>query len=73
MRLGTVAARTFIHRVIVRPTGFRTTAEPEDDPRMEFHRLCEALRNEDARNGMFCGDVLGAVREGRSPLLLTEP
>jgi superfamily II DNA or RNA helicase len=66
------AARPFAHRVFVRPTGFRTTAEPEDDPRMEFHRLCEALRNEDARNEMICADVLGAVREGRSPLLLTE-
>src|SRR5208337_3670923 len=58
--------------VFVRPTGFRTTAEPEDDPRMEFHRLCEALGNEDARNEMICADVLDAVREGRSPLLLTE-
>ena len=66
------AARPFTHRVFVRPTGFRTTLEPEDDPRMEFHRLCEALRNEDARNEMICADVLGAVREGRSPLLLTE-
>ena len=66
------AARPFTHRVFVRPTGFRTTLEPEDDPRMEFHRLCEALRNEDARNEMICTDVLGAVREGRSPLLLTE-
>ncbi len=66
------AARPFTHRVFVRPTGFRATAEPEDDPRMEFHRLCEALRNEDARNEMICADVLSAVREGRSPLLLTE-
>ena len=66
------AARPFTHRVFVRPTGFRTTAEPEDDPRIEFHRLCEALRNDDARNEMICADVLGAVREGRSPLLLTE-
>jgi superfamily II DNA or RNA helicase/very-short-patch-repair endonuclease len=64
--------RPFTHRVFVRPTGFRATAEPEDDPRIEFHRLCEALRNEDARNAMICADVLGAVREGRSPLLLTE-
>jgi very-short-patch-repair endonuclease len=61
-----------MHRVFVRPTGFRATAEPEEDPRIEFHKLCEALRNEDARNEMICSDVLGAVREGRSPLLLTE-
>jgi superfamily II DNA or RNA helicase len=66
------AARPFIHRVIVRPTAFRAMEDPEDDPRMEFHRLCEALRSEDARNEMICADVLAAVREGRSPLLLTE-
>ncbi len=66
------AARPFTHRVFVRPTGFRSKAEPADDPRMEFQRLCEALRNEEARNEMICGDVLGAIREGRSPLLLTE-
>jgi superfamily II DNA or RNA helicase/very-short-patch-repair endonuclease len=66
------AARPFAHLVFVRPTGFRANPEPEDDPRMEFHRLCEALRNEDARNEMICADVLGVVREGRSSLLLTE-
>ena len=66
------AARPFTHRVFVRPTGFQATAEPADDPRKEFHRLCEALRNEETRNEMICADVLGAVREGRSPLLLTE-
>jgi superfamily II DNA or RNA helicase/very-short-patch-repair endonuclease len=66
------AARPFTHRVFVRPTGFRTTAEPEDDPRLEFHRLWEELRNDDARNEMICADVMGAVSEGRSPLLLTE-
>jgi superfamily II DNA or RNA helicase/very-short-patch-repair endonuclease len=65
-------ARPFAHKVFVRPTGFRPTEDPEDDPRMEFHRLCEALRVDDARNEMICADVLGAVREGRSPLLLTE-
>jgi superfamily II DNA or RNA helicase/very-short-patch-repair endonuclease len=66
------AARPFTHRVFVRPTGFRATAEPEDDPRLEFCRLCEELRNDDARNAMICADVLGAVSEGRSPLLLSE-
>src|SRR5208282_4279586 len=66
------AARPFTHRVFVRPTGFRAASEPEDDSRLEFHTLCEELRNDDARNEMICADVLGAVKEGRSPLLLTE-
>ena len=66
------AARPFTHRVFVRPTGFRTATDPEEDFRFEFHRLCEELRDNDARNEMICADVLAAVKEGRSPLLLTE-
>jgi very-short-patch-repair endonuclease len=45
---------------------------PGEDARLEFHGLYEALRNDDARNEMICADVLGVIREGRSPLLLTE-
>jgi len=66
------ASRPFTHRVFVRPTGFRPSNEPKDDPRAEFQRLYEALQNDDARNKMICDDVLSSVREGRSPLLLTE-
>src|SRR2546427_2476585 len=66
------AARPFTHQVLVRPTGFRAPATPDPDPRAEFHRLCEALRCDDARNQKICADVVSEVREGRSPLLLTE-
>jgi hypothetical protein len=34
--------------------------------------LYEALRRDDKRNQMICADVVSAVREGRSPLVLTE-
>jgi superfamily II DNA or RNA helicase/very-short-patch-repair endonuclease len=66
------ADRPFTHQVLVRPTGFRALMAAEEDSRIEFHRLCEALRIDDARNEMICADLLSAVREGRSPLLLTE-
>jgi superfamily II DNA or RNA helicase/very-short-patch-repair endonuclease len=66
------AARPFDHHVFVRPTGFHPSTDPEENPRAEFQRLCESLRNDAARNEMICADVLGAVREGRCPLLLTE-
>lgn len=65
------AARPFTHQVFVRPTGFRSLELPESDQRVEFHRLYEALSDE-RRNALICADVLSAVREGRSPLLLTE-
>ena len=66
------AARPFTHHVLVRPTGFRAMAEINQDPRAEFHQLYEALRNDEKRNQMICGDVVSAVGEGRSPLVLTE-
>lgn len=66
------ALRPFTHLVYVRPTSFRPLPEPNPDPRMEFHHLYEALRTDTARNQLICSDVLCAVNEGRSPLVLTE-
>lgn len=66
------AARPFTHKVLVRPTGFRARAEPDPDPRAEFHQLYEGLQNDDPRNRMICADVVSAIHEGRSPLVLTE-
>lgn len=65
-------ARPFTHHVHVRPTGFRSVVAPEEDQRIEFHRLYEALMNDAVRNQLICDDVLTSVREGRSPLVLTE-
>jgi superfamily II DNA or RNA helicase/very-short-patch-repair endonuclease len=66
------AMRPFTHQVYVRPTSFRPLPQPDPDPRMEFHHLYDALCNDAARNKMICSDVLSAVNEGRSPLVLTE-
>ena len=64
-------ARPFEHTVIVRPTGLlSTTAEP--DQRVAFQNLYRELIGDDARNRRICDDVIDAVREGRSPLVLTE-
>ena len=66
------AARPFTHHVLVRPTNFRALALSEPDPRAEFQQLYEALPADDKRNQMICEDVVKAVQEGRSPLVLTE-
>jgi superfamily II DNA or RNA helicase/very-short-patch-repair endonuclease len=66
------AARPFTHEVIVRPTGFRSPFAPDEDPRIEFQKLQAALAEAESRNRMICGDVLAALRDGRSPLVLTE-
>lgn len=66
------ARRPFGHTVFVRPTNFHVPDLPISDERFEFHRLYEALAADSARNRLICEDFLSAVREGRSPLLLTE-
>jgi superfamily II DNA or RNA helicase/very-short-patch-repair endonuclease len=66
------AARPFSHQVFVRPTGFRYLGASQPDMRLEFHELYEELLHDERRNQMICADVLSTVREGRSPLVLTE-
>ena len=66
------AARPFVHHVVVRPTGFRSPEPADEDARVEFHRLYEALTCDTKRNQLICADVVAAVREERSPLVLTE-
>ena len=66
------ATRPFTHQVYVRPTSFRLDPPSVADARAEFHQLYEALRGDVSRNRMICADVLAALNEGRSPLVLTE-
>ena len=66
------AARPFEHYVLVRPTSFQPARAPESDRRVEFQALYEELIEDDARNRRICDDVIAAVRDGRSPLVLTE-
>jgi superfamily II DNA or RNA helicase/very-short-patch-repair endonuclease len=64
--------RPFDHHVFIRPTAFRPLCELRPDARMQFHDLCTALMNDEARNRLICDEVVGAVNEGRSPVVLTE-
>ncbi|MBI2438224.1 MAG: DEAD/DEAH box helicase family protein [Lentisphaerae bacterium] len=66
------AARPFTHSVLVRPTSFRLRETVEPDARAQFHALYDALIADENRNRLICEDVLNAVREGRSPVVLTE-
>ena len=66
------AARPFTHHVMVRPTNFHATMPSDPDARVEFNTLYEALAKDEQRNAMICDDVLSAVNQGRSPLVLTE-
>jgi hypothetical protein len=66
------ALRPFEHTVIVRPTAFVRSDDAGSDKRAEFHALYSALIADEMRNRRICDDVVEAVRDGRSPLVLTE-
>jgi superfamily II DNA or RNA helicase len=66
------AARLFEHTVIVRPTTFQAGAATGTDKRIEFQSLYQPLVDDEARNRTICDEVVQAVRDGRSPLILTE-
>jgi superfamily II DNA or RNA helicase len=66
------AARPFEHLVIVRPSDFRPLQPSGPDVRAQFQYLYRELIADDQRNRTICGEVIGAVRDGRSPLVLTE-
>ncbi len=66
------AARPFEHTVFVRPTGFEQTGTASPDARVQFHDLYDELIADEARNRLICDEVINAVRNGRSPVVLTE-
>ena len=66
------SARPFEHSVFVRPTGFRPIWQADSDLRIQFQDLYRELIVDSARNELIREDVLECVREGRSPLVLTE-
>jgi superfamily II DNA or RNA helicase len=63
------ARRPFAHRLIVRETAFRL---PGDDRQIPIQDLYRALVRDGRRNELILNDVLNALEEGRSPILLTE-
>jgi len=66
------ASRPFEHFVLVQPTGFKPTRNPGQDKRVEFQTLYQELVEDTTRTRRICEDAVDAVRNGRSPLILTE-
>jgi len=59
----------FEHRLFPRETGFRYHGDTSAVPIQDLYR---ALAEDDQRNELLINDVLAALEEGRSPILLTE-
>lgn len=66
------AARPFEHTVLVRPTAFIPLKPPDADVRLQFNALYDELVHDTARNQLIFEDVIKAVQNGRSPVVLTE-
>jgi superfamily II DNA or RNA helicase/very-short-patch-repair endonuclease len=63
----------FEHVVQVRPTAFRVSLGAAGDGSVQsFQTVCDELVADEARNRLIVADVLRAVSEGRSPVVLTE-
>lgn len=62
------ATRPFEHKLVVRETAFRADAVGT----VAIQDLCAALARDEARNAMILNDVIRALEEDRSPILLTE-
>jgi superfamily II DNA or RNA helicase/very-short-patch-repair endonuclease len=66
------ASRPFEHFVLVQPTAFLPNRSPDSDKRAEFQALYQELIDDELRTRRICDDVSASVRDGRSPLVLTE-
>jgi superfamily II DNA or RNA helicase len=63
----------FAHVVQVRPTAFHASlGAVGEESAQSFQTVCEELAADEGRNRLIVADVLRAVSEGRSPVVLTE-
>ncbi len=65
-------ARPFNHKAIVRKTEFTLPEAIQDEEKSSIHQIYSALVNDEKRNDMIMTDVLNAINENRSPVVLTE-
>jgi superfamily II DNA or RNA helicase len=62
-------SRPFTQIIIPRPTGFRLPAATDQ---LGIQEVYTALAADAQRNDLICADLVDILREGRTPLLLTE-
>ncbi len=61
--------RAFERRLVVRETAFRLTQDSSDATIQDIYR---ELAKDETRNRLILSDVAASLREGRSPIVLTE-
>ncbi len=63
------AAQAFQHRLILRKTDFNLPRDQTDYP---IQRIYQLLATDQERNDLILSDVIQALEDGRSPIVLTE-
>jgi superfamily II DNA or RNA helicase len=63
------AARPFDHKLVIRETAFRLSGDQADTSIQEIYRQLIA---DEKRNRLILDDVIQALEQGRSPILLTK-
>ena len=66
------AVRSFTHKVIVRRTNFVLPSRADNTPEPGIQEVYAMLAADMHRNQMIVDDVVEAIHDGRSPVLLTE-
>jgi superfamily II DNA or RNA helicase len=66
------AVRPFEHKVVTRNTSFRLPLSIEVEKARSIQEIYSALIADERRNEMIIRDVLDAIKDGRSPVVLTE-
>ena len=69
---GHAAEEGLTHRAEFRPTGFQLPPGLAASDRPSIASVYAALARDEARNDLIFDDVLNALEENRSPILLTE-
>jgi superfamily II DNA or RNA helicase len=64
--------RPFNHKAIIRKTEFTLPEAIQDEERPSIHQIYSALVNDEKRNDMIVTDIMNAINDKRSPVVLTE-
>ncbi|MDR1621428.1 MAG: DEAD/DEAH box helicase [Synergistaceae bacterium] len=64
--------RPFAHHVLVRRTNFLLPEELAGSENLKIYDIYRALSEDESRNALIAADVLAAVRQGKSPVVITE-
>ncbi len=64
--------RPFSHKVIFKETDFKLPVDLVGKENLQIHEIYSALAGDDTRSQAIVDDVNGVVKNGRSPVVLTE-